>query len=425
VVDLTIEVTVPNRQWHGNEPLTLTFPDIWEVKRCRMACEGQPGLSDHEIRGALEAPLGTEILSRLAEKADEVVIIFDDMSRPTRTSQYAKPMLETLRGAGIPRDNIRFIIAPGTHGTFGRLDFVKKLGEEIVDEYQVYNHNPYEMLDYLGETSYGTPVHVNSEVMKCDLKIGIGSVLFHGFTGFSGGGKIISPGVAGIETIRHNHGDLGGFGLDYTPHPSTGFLKCDENVMRLDTEEAARMAGLDFKVDAVLNLERNPVEAYAGDFVMTHRAAAEGAKRWHRCESPEANIVVANGYLRENEPYVCFWPAYNSVKEDGSIVIIANDPDGDINHWLMGAHGKTTGGSLWSGRPMPLHRGARLIIHSPYKLRSLEMIMGPPETTTWIKEWDDVVEELRKHHGPGSKVAVLPDASAGIPAKALEELNAQ
>ncbi len=422
---MTIEVTVPNRQWHGDEPLTLTFPDVWEVKRCRMACEGQPGLSEADIRAALENPLGTPPLSELAEKADEVVIIFDDMSRPTRTSQYARPMLETLRGAGIPRDNIRFIIAPGTHGTFGRLDFVKKLGEEIVDEYQVYTHNPYEMLDYLGETSYGTPVYVNSEVMKCDLKIGIGSVLFHGFTGFSGGGKIIGPGVAGIETIRHNHGDLGGFGLDYTPHPSTGFLKCDENVMRLDAEETARMAGLDFKVDAVLNLERNPVEVYAGDFVMTHRAAAEGAKRWHRCESPEADIVVANGYLRENEPYACFWPAYNSVKEDGSIVIIANDPDGDINHWLMGAHGKTTGGSLWSEGPMPLHRGARLIIHSPYKLRSLEMFMGPPETTTWIKEWGDVVEELRKHHGPGSKVAVLPDASAGIPDKALEELNAQ
>jgi len=110
------------------------------------------------------------------------------------------------------------------------------------------------------------------------------------------------------------------------------------------------------------------------------------------------------------------------VKEDGSIVIIANDPDGDINHWLYGAHGKTTGGSLWSGGPSPLYRGARLIIHSPYKLRSLEGIMGPPETTTWIKEWDEVVEELRRHHGNGSKVAVLPDASAGIPAKALDEL---
>jgi hypothetical protein len=49
--------------------------------------------------------------------------------------------------------------------------------------------------------------------------------------------------------------------------------------------------------------------------------------------------------------------------------------------------------------------------------------MGPPETTTWIKEWDEVVEELLKHHGNGSKVAVLPDASAGIPAKALDELK--
>jgi nickel-dependent lactate racemase len=423
MVDLKKEVSVPNKQWHGDEPLTLTFPDVWKVKRCKMACEEQQALSDAEIRRMLENPLGTASLSRLADRAHETVIIFDDMTRPTRTCQYATHILEILKGAGIPRDNIRFIIAPGTHGTFGRLDFVKKLGEEIVDEYQVYNHNPYEMLDYLGETSYETPVYVNSEVMKCDLKIGIGTVLFHPFTGFSGGGKIINPGVAGIETIRYNHGDLGGFGYYNSPHPSSGFLKVEENVVRLDAEETAKIAGLDYKVDTVLNLDRNPVEAYSGDFVMTHRKAVDGAKRWHRFESQEADIVIANSYMRENEPFTCLWPAYNSVKEDGSIVIIANDPDGITNHWLLGAHGKTTGGSLWSGGPSPLRRGTRLIIHSSYKSRIDEMMMGPPETTMWIKEWDEVIEELLNYHKNGSNVCVIPDASSGIPAKVLDELD--
>jgi nickel-dependent lactate racemase len=212
-----LEVTVPSLEWHGDEPLTLSFPAEWEVKRCRMACEGHPGMSEDEIRAAISDPIGTPNLENLAGKAKEVVIIIDDMTRPTKSHQYAASILETIHGAGIPRDNVRFIIAPGTHGTFGRLDFVKKLGEEIVDEYQCYNHNPYEMLDYLGETSYGTPVYVNSEVMRCDLKIGVGTALFHRLMGMSGGGKIISPGVVGMETIRHNHGFLGGFGPDMTP----------------------------------------------------------------------------------------------------------------------------------------------------------------------------------------------------------------
>ena len=417
------EVRVPNLQWYGDEPLTLNFPDKWTVRRCRIHGEGQEALDEVGVARALHSPLGVKPLKNLAEKAEEAVIIFDDMTRPTKTHQYARPILSILHEAGLSSENIRFIIAPGTHGTFGRLDFVKKLGEDIVDEYHVYNHNPYEMLEYLGETSYGTPVYVNSEVMSCDLKIGIGTVLFHRLMGLSGGGKIISPGVAGIKTIHHNHGLLGGYGPDMTPHETTGYLRNEGNVMRLDAEETARMAGLDFKVDTVLNLKRDPIEVYAGDFVQTQRLAGRGVMRWHRCESPEADIVVANSYMRANEPYLSLWPAYNSVAEDGTIVLIANCPDGDINHWLFGAHGMTTGASLWNPKPRALQRGRRLIVFSPYRLRSLERRLGPPDTTTWIKEWGEVLEELENYHGGGSRVAVLPDGTCGIPERALEALR--
>jgi nickel-dependent lactate racemase len=257
--------------------------------------------------------------------------------------------------------------------------------------------------------------------MKCDLKIGIGTVLFHRLMGMSGGGKMISPGVAGIKTIRHNHGPLGGFGPDLTPHESTGYMMNDGNIMRLDAEETARMAGLDFKVDTVLNLERDPLEVYAGDFVETQRRATVGALKWHRCESPEAEIVIVNSYMRGNEPYLGFWPAVNSVTEDGSIVLIAMDPDGDINHWLFNHHGKFTGSSLWLGKPRQLAKGARLIVHGPY-FKSLEMRLGSPEKTLWIKEWNDVIEELKKYHGPGARVVVLPDGTSGIPEKAIDAM---
>jgi len=411
------EVTVPNLQWFGDEPLTLEFPDRWEVKRCRMACEGQAPLSEGEISSALENPLGTRPLSRLAEDAEEVVILIDDMTRPTKSHQYAGPVLEVLRGAGVPVDNIRFIMAMGTHGTVGRTSFVKKLGEDIVGEYQCYNHNPYDMLDYVGETSRGTPVYVNSEVMSCDLKLGIGTVLYHRMFGFSGGGKIILPGVSGIETIVHNHGDVGGFGPGGTPDPSTGYTLNEGNVLRLDTEEAARLVGLDFKVDSVLNLERDPIEVYAGDFVQTQRRAVEGVSRWHLCEAPrDMDIVVANTYMRANEAHIGMWPAYNSVKEDGTIVLVANDMDGEISHWLYGRHGKSTGARLWGGNvERPLRRGRRLIIYSPYKMRSYDLKVGLREQTTWIREWDEVVEALEAEHGAGSRVAVLPDTTSGIP----------
>ena len=410
-----MEVTVPNLQWFGDEPLILEFPNNWDVIRCKMTCEGSAALSENAIRAALESPLGTKPLSKLAGEVGEVVVIIDDMTRPTKSHQYVDPILDILRKSRVPRDNVRFVMASGSHGTFTRLDFVKKLGEDTVAEYQCYNHNPYDMLDYIGETSRETPVYVNSEVMGCELKIGVGTVLFHRLMGFSGGGKMILPGVAGIETIYHNHGSVGGFGPRRTPHPSTGYLMNDGNVMRLDAEEAARMAGLDFKVDSVLNLERDPLEVYAGDFVETQRKASEGVKRWHACEAPrDMDIVVANTYMRANEAQIGMWPAYNSVSEDGTIVLVANDVNGEINHWIFGRHGKERGARLWSGVQRPLSRGGRLIIYSPYKMRSYEMRFRP-EDVTWLREWGEVLEVLRSYHGPGSRVAVLPDATSGIP----------
>ena len=71
-------------------------------------------------------------------------------------------------------------------------------------------------------------------------------------------------------------------------------MAVDDIVRRIkaDAEEAARMAGLDYKIDTVLNLRRDPLEFYAGDFVETQRKAAAGAMRWHATESPEADVVV-------------------------------------------------------------------------------------------------------------------------------------
>lgn len=415
-----MKIKIPQHAWYDDTPISLDLPDVWEIHLSRMVCDGQKGMNENQIKSAIRNPLGTETIEKLAGKAEEVAIIFDDMTRPTKTNQYTPYILETLRKEGIPQDNIRFIIAPGSHGSYGRLDFVKKLGEEIVDEYQVYNHNPYEMIDYLGETDYGCPVYVNSEVMNCDLKIGIGTVLFHRLTGFSGGGKIISPGVAGIETIRYNHGELGGFGPGHTPHPSTGYLENDTNIMRLDTEAAAKMSGLNFKVDTVLNIERNPINVFAGDFVTTQRKASEKVRKWHKTESPEADIVIIGSYMRESEPYLGLWSAYTSVKNNGTIVLCYSDPDGDINHWIFGRHGKTTGASLWSGSPAKLQRGKRLIIFSPYKLKRFEMRYNE-EQTTWLKTWPEVIEVLKNNHNKGSKVTVIPDGTSCIPEKALEE----
>jgi len=409
------KVIVPGLGTYGDTSHELLFPESWDVTRCAMEGEGKPVLRDNEIKFVLDNPVGAKPLSKLVEGHEEVVILFDDSTRPSKTFRVIPFVLEALEKEKIPDENIRFICASGSHGPHGRLDFVRKLGEDIVGRYAVYNHNPYDNLKDLGNSSRGTPVKINAEFMGCDLKIGIGSIHFHRLMGFTGGAKIISPGVAGIETIQYNHGNIGGFGPGLTVHPTCGYLKNEGNVMRLDAEETARMAGLDFKVDMVNNVERDPIAIFAGDFVAEQRLAAQTAFKEHATEAPkEMDIVVVNAYARGNEPGLAMWCAYTSVKEDGTVVLIPNAPDGDINHWIFGRHGKWLGSRLSApGPPRALTRGRRVIIYSPFKEHGLRV--GLPEQRMWVKTWVETLEELKNDYPSQAKVAVYPDATLQFP----------
>ncbi len=153
-------------------------------------------------------PIGTKPISELAKGKKEVVILFDDLARPTPVVEIVPFVLRELEKAGISDRQVRFIAALGAHGAHTANDFRKKLGEEVLDRFPVYNHHPFDFCTYLGKTSRGTPVSINKEVMACDLKIGIGSIVPHAFSGFGGGGKILLPGVAHIDSIAYNHGPL-------------------------------------------------------------------------------------------------------------------------------------------------------------------------------------------------------------------------
>lgn len=218
-----------------------------------MAGYNSPALKPAEIKHAITNPIGMLPIRELAQGKKEVVILFDDMSRVTRVAQIVPHLLKELASAGIPDNRIRFIAALGCHGAMDRFDFVKKLGKETLSRFAVYNHNPFGNCIDIGTTSYGTRVFINAEVMKCDLKIGIGSIVPHIMAGFGGGAKILMPGVASAETIEALH------------HlPTTGMGIFANNPLRLNMEEAAAMAGLDMKIDCIVNMWGETVALFAG-----------------------------------------------------------------------------------------------------------------------------------------------------------------
>lgn len=218
------------------------------------------------------------------------------MTRPTPVKDVAPYVLKILHKAGMKRGQIRFIWALGSHGAHDMISARKKLGDEIAENYPVYNHDPFQNVVHAGKTPGGINVWFNREFMSCDLKIGIGCVTPHVHVGFGGGAKIIFPGVAGIEFIRRFHDH---FNIDPSLH---GLGNFDNNMMRFECDAAGDLAGLDFKMDCLVNRRGEIASLYAGLFRETHKRGATEAKDAYGIKtSGSYDIIIANTYAKANE----------------------------------------------------------------------------------------------------------------------------
>ncbi len=405
-------VKVPQFPWYGDTELELEFPDSWEVVVPRMAGEKAPKLTSQQIRDAIGKPIGTPRLAEMARGKKEVCIIFDDLTRPTKADAIVPHVLDELHEGGIKDENIRFIAALGLHGAMKLMDFQKKLGEDIPQKYLVFNHNPYENCTYLGETSRGIPVSVNSEFMACDLKISIGSLVPHPTAGFGGGGKMILPGVSSTESIAANHGrlctlsDTGTIVLDT-------WGRVDDNTMRLDMEEIARMAGLDFSINALCNMQRDTIGLYCGDLVEAQREGVKMARQVYATESPgDADIVVANSYAKANEAALVVTLGSKLLKESGGdLVVIGNIPEGQICHYLARSFGKTIGGQLYGAQKKLPPRVKRMFALGPYIDKVGLDWIGPIDQITILNSWAEILNALKNGNGNKAKAVVIPDGT--------------
>ena len=405
-------VKVPQFPWYGDTELELNFPDSWVVIVPRMAGENAVKLSDQQIREALQNPIGSCRLAELARGRKEVCILFDDLTRPTKAANIVPCVLEELREGGIRDENIRFIAALGLHGAMKLMDFQKKLGDEIPKSFLVFNHNPYENCTYLGNTSQGTPVYVNSEFMACDLRIAIGCIVPHPTAGFGGGGKMIMPGISHVDSIAANHSNLclttesGGMVFD-------NWGRVDNNPQRLDMEEISQMARLDFSINALVNIRRETVGLFAGDFVQAHRAGVKIARDIYATKAVEsADIVVVNAYVKANEAALVVTLGSKMLKEcGGDLVVTANIPEGQICHYLIRSFGKDMGGQLWGKQTELPTRVNRMYALGPYLDKAGLDWIGPIDSISILDSWAEILAELQTDYKDKAKVVVIPDGT--------------
>jgi nickel-dependent lactate racemase len=272
--------------------MNFSLPAEWNVLSSQ-DCARAPVVEDvaQEIERALDNPIGTLSLEKLARAGMKAVVLFDDMQRATPATLTIPAVLNRLNKAGIADERVTAICARGTHPAPNPEQLEKKVGKEALRRLhgRIHIHDAQSSENVLvGKTRRGTVVEVNKYVAEADIVIGIGTCIPHPYSGFGGGCKIFMPGVCSYRTIGEHH---------YT------WLRnkdCKLNVLQgnpyyEEIVEIARLGGLAFKIDFLLNETDQVIRAYAGDPVDEHRQAATDAASIYLVKLPkEADVVITS-----------------------------------------------------------------------------------------------------------------------------------
>jgi nickel-dependent lactate racemase len=282
------------------------------------------------IRAALEHPIGSRPLADLARGRRNACILICDITRPVPNRLILPPLLRILEEQGIARRDILILIATGLHRPNEGAELEEMVGPEIAARYRIENHHGKvrEEHDYLGETPNGVPVWLDHRYVRADLKITTGLIEPHLMAGYSGGRKVICPGIAALETVKVWHGPR------FLEHPraDAGFL--EGNPVHEENTRIAQMAGCDFIVSVCIDGERRITWVGAGDMIRAWQEGVRFVESVVKVPVPQpCDVVVTSGagYPLDTTWYQAvkgLTGALPIVKEGGTIVLAAGLSEG-------------------------------------------------------------------------------------------------
>lgn len=285
------------------------------------------------IEQSLDHPTAGPSLKELAKGKRSAAISVCDITRPVPNWQILPPMLARLEEAGIPREEISILIATGLHRPASEAEIREICGEATAARYRVLNHHARELSEHrdLGTTNSGTPVYVDGRFIAADLHITLGFIEPHLMLGFSGGRKMIAPGLAAQETIKVLHSPK------FMRDPRSLEGSVDENPLHHELLEIARMARHDFLVDVALARENGHhriAAVFSGTPEEAHRKGREfvSTVMLQQMDEPvDAVITTAAGYPLDLTFYQAIkgiTGAAQVVKPGGKILILAECAEG-------------------------------------------------------------------------------------------------
>jgi len=310
---------------YGRTGLEVELPDEHLVK-----CLGYRPVepiqdADAAVRRALAEPSGTSPLAELARGRRSACIAIRHITRPVPNQLILEPLLETLEVGGIVRERILILVATGLHRPSTPAEKVEMLGPTITQCYHVADHAGHDRAahTHLGTTPRGVPVWIDSRYLAADLKITVGLIEPHFMAGFSGGRKLICPGLAALETIKAWHSPA------FLEHPRARAGCLDGNPVHEENTRIARMAGCDFIVNVVIDDRRQVLFVVAGDMEAAfHEGVAFARHVVSDTVAEPVDIVVtsAAGYPLDSTFYQSvkgMVSAMPIVKPGGTIIVAA------------------------------------------------------------------------------------------------------
>ncbi len=320
---------------YGKTGLPITLPDD-RLLAPPLAIRPADPLTNPEsaLEAALAHPIGTRSLSELARGKKTACVVVCDITRPVPNAMILPPVLRTLEAAGVPRSGITILVATGLHRPNEGDELVELVGEFVARNYRCVNHHGKvkEEHDYLGTTPNGVPAWIDNRYTRAELKITTGLIEPHLMAGYSGGRKLICPGIAALETVKVWHGPR------FLEHPLADCGSVVGNPVHEENTRIAQMAGCDFIVNVCIDGKRRVTWLGAGDMIKAWEQGVQFCRDVVKAAVPKpADVVVTScaGYPLDTTWYQAvkgLTGALPIVRKGGTIVLAASLTEGLGSH---------------------------------------------------------------------------------------------
>ncbi len=411
---------------YGRTGLDLELPPDLEADLLHL--HPLPPLENPEeaIRASFQSPIDSRPLSELARGKSSVCIVLCDVTRPVPNEAILLPMVQTLEDAGIQREAITFLVATGLHRPNWGEELREMVGDFLFQHYRFENHDARDegSMTELGEVAFGdgqsARVALNSHYVNADLKITTGLLEPHFMAGYSGGRKVICPGIASASTILQFHSPP----MIGNPQARAGNLEA--NPIHAMSLAVARQVGCDFICNVTLDEERRITGVFSGNMESAHAKGIAWIDQSAKVPVVPAPIVVTTsaGYPLDTTFYQCIKGmvcALPALERGGTLIIAASLTEGiggpefsdmcrsltSVDEFIARIEANPTQIDQWQLQEMMLalqHAGQILIVSDGLDADVLGSFLLSPVPTV-----EAALEIAREKHGKDARAVVIPE----------------